>query len=115
MASVNKVIVLRGDASAGASQEQIDDFSPASGEQVQTVGLATNANTNIDYFLFLNETKIIDEAEGDDLPTLDNPFRFELNLQQGDTVTLEASNEDTANAQNTRLYLIAEDSSVQRS
>jgi len=109
MPSVNRVIVLNGSVSAGASQETVEAFSPASGETIEAVGLATNANTNIGYFLKLNETTLIDGIEGDDAPDLSDPFRFEVGLAEGDDITVLADNDDTSSAHDARVYLLVED------
>lgn len=112
MASVNRIIPLTENVSAGATNEPVETVSPAQNEQITTVGLGTNANTNIDYTLLLNETTLVDAVPGDDLPTLDNPIRFEVKLGPGDELQFQATNNDTANAQQANLHLMVEDTAL---
>jgi hypothetical protein len=112
MASVNRLVVLNGSVAADANNAVVESFSPASGERIETVGLFTNANTNIDYTILLNETTLIDAVPGEDLPTGDNPLRYEITLEPGDEVTLQADNNDTGAAQDARIVFMSEDTAL---
>jgi len=112
MANVNQVIVLEDDVPAGASRSKVETFSPAAGERTATVGLATNSSTDITYYLTLNETILVDGIDGSDAADLSDPFRFEITMEAGDTLTLEADNADGSNAVEATVYLLAENSQL---
>lgn len=100
---VNQYINLSGEVSADATEEVVDEFSPAAGEQVTTVALyidasnATNAD-DVEFSLFLEEQTLIDRLPGGHAPTVSEPLALDLRLEQGDTLRLagtETNSSDT--------------------
>jgi len=100
---VNQYLNLRGEVSANATEEVVDEFSPASGETVTTVAVyfdASDASSqdDVEFSLFLEEQTLIDRLPGGAAPERTEPLALDLALEQGDTLKLgvtETAGSDT--------------------
>jgi hypothetical protein len=96
---VNQHLKLEGTYSADATEEVVDDFSPASGENVETVAIYFDGDAETEYSLFLEEQTIYDRIPGGDVPTRSEPLALDLSLQQGDTLKLAATDTNSSSTE----------------
>jgi hypothetical protein len=100
---VNQYLNLSGEVSSNATEEVLDEFSPASGEQVTTAAVyfdVSNASSDddVEVSLFLEEQTIIDRIPGGHAPGVSEPLALDITLQQGDTLKFagtETNSSDT--------------------
>jgi len=108
---VNQVVVLGGTVNAGDAITQKDSISPASGETITVSGYYTDADTDTEYTLQLEEQTLIDELPGDVAPTETEPHPLDLRLEQGDDLKFAVS-EAGGNGQNVQFILLTQNTNL---
>jgi hypothetical protein len=105
---VNRHVLLEGTVADGETDLEVDSISPSSGSVIRTVGFYVGAAAGVELSYSLEETKLMDNVPGDELPGSTDPVRFEVVLDEGDELRLLASNSSGA-AVDVRVVVLVED------
>ena len=95
---VNRVYTFSEDLTGGEVDEVIGEETVQSDVSIETLELWFRADASLGYSVRINGRKLIDSLSGDLAPTKDDRLVFEASLDSGDTIQMQASENDNAAA-----------------
>lgn len=95
---------------ANATDEEVGSISPPSGGRYDTVGIWFDQDANTDYSVSIEETKVMDNVAGANLPGPADPLPFTVRLQQGDHLRLLATDTNATAAEVAMFVLVDQES-----
>jgi isoleucyl-tRNA synthetase len=107
---VNRILSFETDIGAGDVDQVVDTKTPRSDQVFEILEIWFDSDEAVEYSLTIRERKLIDSLPASEAPNRDLPLPFDLVVEEGDELTIQAS-ETAGNAANPKAYMRIEERS----